>query len=117
MQAAGTASQSSPAMVKMMIFLSRRQDMTREAFADWWLHSHRPLAERLPGLRRHCFNLLPEGGPFDAVVEQWFDGEAEAAACYDSPEGRAVALDSLNNVSSRLRLAVEERVFALTARP
>lgn len=102
-------------MVKMMIFLSRRQDMTREAFAHWWLHRHRPLAERLPGLARHCFNLLPEGGPFDAVVEQWFETEAAASACYDTPEGRAVAGDSLENVSARIRLAVEEADFDLAA--
>jgi uncharacterized protein (TIGR02118 family) len=106
-------------MVKMMIFLSRREGMTREAFADWWLHRHRPLAERLPGLRRHCFNLLPQGGPFDAVVEQWFDTEADAAGCYETAEGRAVAADSLENVTSRLRLAVEESAFTLAepARP
>ena len=100
-------------MVKMMIFLTRRDGMTRDAFARWWLDDHRPLAERLPGLRRHSFNLLPEGAAFDAVVEQWFDSEAAAIGCYDTPEGRAVAADSLERVSSRLRIAVEEWSFVL----
>jgi uncharacterized protein (TIGR02118 family) len=98
-------------MVKMMIFLTRRDDMTREAFAAWWLDAHRTLAERLPGLRRHTFNLLPDGSPFDAVVEQWFDTEAIALRAYDSPEGRAVAADSLAHVRARLRLAAQEHVF------
>jgi uncharacterized protein (TIGR02118 family) len=100
-------------MVKMMIFLKRREGMTREAFADWWLGRHRRLAERLVGLRRHCFNLLPDGGPYDAVVEQWFETEADAAGCYETPEGRAVAADSLEAVSARLRVGVEEWAFAV----
>ena len=99
-------------MAKMMIFLTRRETMTRAAFARWWLQQHRPLAERLPGLERHSFNLLPEGAMFDAVVEQWFASEADAIACYDTPEGRAVAADSLAHVASRVRLAVEEWAFA-----
>ena len=98
-------------MVKMMIFLTRREGMTRDAFATWWLQEHRHLAERLVGLRRHCFNLLPEGSAFDAVVEQWFETEGAAMGCYDTPEGRVVAADSLEHVSSRLRLAAEESVF------
>jgi len=101
-------------MVKMMIFLTRREGLTQGEFADWWLQRHRPLAERLSGLRRHAFNLLPEGGPFDALVEQWFETEAAALACYDTSEGRAVAADSLAMVSSRLRLTVEEHAFTVT---
>ncbi len=104
-------------MVKMMIFLKRREGTTREAFADWWLTRHRPLAGRLGGLTRHCFNLLPEGSPFDAIVEQWFDTEADAEGCYDTPEGRAVAADSLQNVSARARVRAEERVFIPAASP
>ncbi len=98
-------------MVKMMIFLKRGEGITREAFADWWLNRHRPLAEGLAGLRRHAFNLLPEGSPFDAVVEQWFETTADATGCYDTPEGRAVAADSQAQVSLRVRLAADEWTF------
>jgi len=96
-----------------MIFLSRAERLDRQAFADWWLERHKPLAERLPGLQRHCFNLLPEGAPFDAVVEQWFADEAAAVACYDTPEGRAVAEDSAAHVRFRLRVEAVEQGFPI----
>jgi len=98
-------------MVKMMIFLRRRTDLDRASFAQWWLDRHRPLAERLPGLRRYVFNLLPDGGPYDAVVEQWFESDEAAAFAYAGVEGRDVAADSLAHVSDRLRLRVEEHAF------
>ncbi len=100
-------------MKKYMIFLTRRADLDREAFAQWWLTRHRLLAERLPGLRRHDFNLLPEGSPFDAVVEQWFDSEAEAMSAYDGEVGAAVAADSRANVSRRVRLEAEAYEYPL----
>lgn len=100
-------------MVKMMIFLSRAEGLDRSAFAAWWLDRHRPLAESLPGLERHSFNLLPEGAPFDAVVEQWFATKEAAQACYESPEGRAVTQDSAAHVSFRTRVEADEHSFAI----
>ncbi len=97
--------------MKAMIFLSRRADLSREAFADWWLNSHRPLAAQLPGLVRHTFNLLPDDAPFDAIVEQWFVSAQAAAACYDSPQGQAVAEDSKRHLEGRVRMLVEEHEF------
>lgn len=107
-------------MVKMMIFLSRSEGLDQAAFAAWWLERHRPLAERLPGLQRHAFNLLPEGAPFDAVVEQWFATREAATGCYDTPEGRAVVEDSKAHVRFRVRVEAEEHGFAVApagARP
>lgn len=100
-------------MAKMMIFLRRRADLTPDAFARWWLETHRPLAERLPGLLRHTFNRLPDGAPYDAVVEQWFETADAAAAAYGCPAGEAVARDSAAHVSDRVRVAVEDHDFAL----
>ena len=100
-------------MVKMMIFLKRRADLSHASFARWWLDRHRPMAERLPGLRRHSFNLLPEGSPYDAVVEQWFDTEDAAASAYAGATGRDVAADSLAHVSDRLRVSVEAHDYCL----
>lgn len=100
-------------MVKMMIFLKRRPDLSHASFARWWLDQHRPMAERLPGLRRHCFNLLPEGSPYDAVVEQWFDTEEAADAAYAGATGRDVAADSLAHVSDRSRVKVEAHDYVI----
>lgn len=88
--------------------------MSREAFAAWWLGPHRALAEKLPGLRRHAFNLLPEGGPFDAVVEQWFASADELTGAYATPAGQAVAADSAQHISARHRTLVEEHAFTVS---
>jgi uncharacterized protein (TIGR02118 family) len=100
-------------MVKAMIFLSRREGMSLDQFRHWWLNEHRAMAEQLPGLRKHAFNLLAEG-PFDAVVEQWFESHETMLSSYDTDIGRRVAADSLAHVSARQRVIVEEYCFALT---
>lgn len=97
-------------LVKAMIFLKRRAGLSREAFRDWWLGTHRTLAEGLPGLRRHAFNLL-EDGPYDAVVEQWFDTTGAMVACYDTDAGKAVIANSAAHTANRKRVVVEEFAF------
>jgi uncharacterized protein (TIGR02118 family) len=95
-------------MFKAIILLTRRDDMTREAFADWWLQRHAPMARQLPGLRRLTFNLVTNGGPVDGVSELWFDSQADFEAAYASDTGRAVAADSMAHVARRERLIVDE---------
>lgn len=97
-------------MIKAMIFLKRRPDLTKAEFARWWLESHRPMAEQLPGLKRHAFNLAADG-PYDAVVEQWFESPDAMAWSYETEIGRRVVADSRAHVSDRIRVLVEEFVF------
>jgi uncharacterized protein (TIGR02118 family) len=82
--------------------------MSAEAFADWWLVRHAPLARTLPGLRRLTFNLVTNGGSIDGVSELWFDSQAAFEAAYASDIGKAVAADSLAHVGRRERLFVNE---------
>jgi uncharacterized protein (TIGR02118 family) len=95
-------------MFKAIILLTRRDDMSPEAFADWWLQRHAPLARTLPGLRRLTFNLVTNGGAVDGVSELWFDTQSAFEAAYASESGRAVAADSMAHVARRERLIVEE---------
>jgi uncharacterized protein (TIGR02118 family) len=95
-------------MFKAIILLTRREDMSAEAFADWWLVRHAPLARTLPGLRRLTFNLVTNGGSIDGVSELWFDSQAAFEAAYTSEIGKAVAADSLAHVGRRERLFVDE---------
>ena len=95
-------------MFKAIILLTRRDDMSAEAFADWWLVRHAPLARTLPGLRRLTFNLVTNGGSIDGVSELWFDSQAAFEAAYASDIGKAVAADSLAHVGRRERLFVNE---------
>lgn len=97
-------------MFKVMIGLVRREDMTPEQFRHWWLEEHAPLARTLPDVRRIRFNLVLDG-PFDGVAELWFDSEEAMQASYGSDTGKAVAADSMANVSSRVRMPVEEIVI------
>jgi uncharacterized protein (TIGR02118 family) len=87
--------------------------MSLDAFRSWWIDRHRPMAEKLPGLRRHAFNLLAEG-PYDAVVEQWFESLAAMRASYETEIGRDVVADSRKHVSARERVIAEEFVFEVS---
>ena len=98
-------------MFKAVILLTRREDLTHDAFVDWWLNDHAPLASSLPGLRRLTFNVVDvdaqEAG-IDGISELWFDSQNDFAAAYASEIGVATAADSMAHVSGRVRLFVSE---------
>ncbi len=97
-------------MFKAMILLKRKAGTSRADFAKWLLEQHRPLAEQLPGLKRSVFNLVSEDSPevCDGVSELWFETRADFDAAYATDIGKGVAADSINNVSDRTRLFVDE---------
>ena len=102
-------------MVKVIILLARRDDLSREDFTRYTRDQHLPLVAKLPGLRRLVVNHVlpdPNGPPpvYDAVAEDWFDDLAAMGAAFESPEGQAVLADAPNFLDmTRLQvLAVEE---------
>ncbi len=101
-------------MMKAVILLTRRENMTHEEFVSWWLGQHRALASRLPGLRRAVFNVVdsPEPGDADGISELWFDSREEFDAAYASEIGQEVVADSMANVAGRVRMFVDEHVIA-----
>jgi uncharacterized protein (TIGR02118 family) len=74
-------------MIKVIVVLPRRNDMSREDFQRYLREIHLPLVARIPGMRRLVINwVLPDpSGPapdYDAVAEDWFDDtQAMEAAC------------------------------------
>jgi uncharacterized protein (TIGR02118 family) len=102
-------------MMKALIFLKRRADLSQPEFREWWLDRHRLLAEKLPGLSYHALHVLPTNAPYDVVVEQAFETAEAMNACYDTDAGRAVIADSIAHTSYRLRMAVESYGFRVTA--
>jgi uncharacterized protein (TIGR02118 family) len=97
-------------MFKAIILLTRREDTSHEAFREWWLERHAPLARQLPGVRRLVFDVVEDGSaPYDGVSELWFDDLDAFEAAYASAIGARVAADSMAHVSARIRLFVEER--------
>jgi uncharacterized protein (TIGR02118 family) len=98
-------------MFKAMIALTRAEGQTAEGFVDWWTVQHAPLARQLPGLRKAVFNVVTESSEPDApdgIAELWFDTRADFEAAYATDIGKAVAQDSLDNVSARVRYLIDE---------
>jgi uncharacterized protein (TIGR02118 family) len=101
-------------VVRVIVLLPRRGDMSREDFQQYLRETHLPLVTKLPGLRRSVLNwVLPDPNEpppaYDAVAEDWFDDPAAMGAALTSPEGQAVAADVPNFLDpSRFALLVVE---------
>ena len=80
-------------MIKLLMCLTRRSDLTREQFQDYWQHNHGPFFMENAGVMRakryvqsHTISsplndgmresrgLAPE---YDGVAEVWFESEAD----------------------------------------
>ncbi len=85
-------------MVKFIVVLYRRPEMTAEEFRQHLEQVHGPLAKKLPGLRRYFQNYpLPDSKrrspEWDAIVELYFDSREAMEAAWESPEGAASDTD------------------------
>ena len=83
-------------MIKIMLLVSRRPDVSREEFRRYYEEHHAPLAAtRLPFLVRYVRNYVVDEFradiDCDCVTEFWFDhpGPWREAARRDSPRGLA----------------------------
>ena len=109
-------------MVKIVLLLHRRADLSVDEFRRYWHDTHRPLLERLPGLRRLVLNdVLPgRDGPepaCDGIAEDWFDSLEAMQAAFASPEAEAVTADVVNflDLSRFQMLMVAEQEISLAA--
>ncbi len=94
-------------MIKLIMCLCRRPDLTREQFQDYWLNKHGPFFNKnADGMRakryvqshtldtplndgmRTSRGMLPE---YDGVAEVWFESEEDLMAAMSSPEGRRLS--------------------------
>jgi len=86
------------AVVKFVVVLSKRRDLSEEKFREFFREVHRPLALRIPGLLRHVVNFpaadeTRKHPQWDAIVELYFEGREAMEAAWRSPEGVASTLD------------------------
>jgi uncharacterized protein (TIGR02118 family) len=101
-------------MIKVIVLLPRRSDMSRDDFERYMRETHLPLVAGIPGMRRLVVNwVLPDpSGPvagYDAVAEDWFDDAQAMGAAFASPEGKAVVDDTPNFLDmSRFQLLVTD---------
>ncbi len=111
-------------MIKIMLLLHRRPDLSVEEFRRYWHTEHQALLMRLPGLRGLVLNDVLPGldgapGPCDGIAEDWFDSPEAMQMAFASVEGQAVAVDTPNFLDpTRLQILVvnEQGVPLLVAR-
>ena len=100
-------------MIKLTFALTRRPDLTREAFQAYWLHHHAPLVKTCQHalrIRRYVqlHSLPPEISadlrasrnapePFDGVAQLWWDSLEDVAAATATQEGQAAGLALLQD--------------------
>jgi uncharacterized protein (TIGR02118 family) len=94
-------------MLKFVVVLYRRPDLSPEAFFANLRDEHGPLAERIPGLRRYIQNhVVPdpkrEHPGWDAVIELYWDDWASMEDAWATPEGQA-ATDHLRRLADLSR--------------
>ena len=91
-------------MIKLVMCLRRREDLTREEFQDYWLNKHGAFFQKNAGAMRakkyvqaHTIETpLNEGmrssrgmePEYDGVAEVWFDSEEDLMEAMSSPEGQ-----------------------------
>jgi len=79
-------------MLKMMVVLYKRREMTEVDFRKYLVEVHGVLARRLPGLRKYVQNhVLPDAKRkhpgWDAIVELYFDDGASMERAWATPQG------------------------------
>jgi uncharacterized protein (TIGR02118 family) len=90
-------------MVKLIYCISKKPELSVEAFQTYWRDTHGPIAGRIPGLRRYVqCHVIPAlyGGTatpaFDGAAELWFDDLDALRTAMQSPETRAALEDEKN---------------------
>jgi len=83
---------------KALYLVKRRSDFTYEAFAEYQVKTHVPLALQLPGLQRYELDLFRPAAdgaeqPFDAVATVWFADRAAHDAALASEAGERARAD------------------------
>lgn len=99
-------------MFKLIILLKKKQSMSDEEFAKYWLDVHAPLAKKMPGLRKYVVNVVrrpPNREPdYNGVVELWFDNVQAMKDAFRSDEGRATQKDTEKFTSHLTTLYIDE---------
>jgi uncharacterized protein (TIGR02118 family) len=99
-----------PPRFKYTAGLKRRADMSREAFAHWWLERHVPYVKQFPAMRKYRVSLVGSGPEtvVDGLAEVWFDDLATLRRVTASEVVKKAQQHSVAHTSDRIRLVVEE---------
>jgi len=96
----------------MVILLKKKDSLTDQEFAKYWLEKHAPLAKKMPGLRKYVANVVqrpPNREPdYDGVVELWFDDRDSMKKAFTSTEGLATQKDTESFTRELTTLYIDE---------
>ena len=100
-------------MIKLVMCLRRRSDLTREEFQDYWLNKHGHFFMENAGdmrakkyVQSHTLESpLNEGmrvsrgmqPDYDGVAEVWFESEEDLMEAMSSPEGQKLGTELLKD--------------------
>ena len=103
-------------MIKLVALVRRRPDLDPEAFRDYWLKMHAPLAAAIPGMRGYRINIAGDSGtqppaPYDGSAEIWFEDRAAMEAGLGSEQGRIAGEDTAHFADSIEFLLTEEHII------
>jgi uncharacterized protein (TIGR02118 family) len=114
-------------MLKLSVFLTRRDDLTHDEFTDYWTQKHTPLLASLPpgAVQVHRYvQLLPTQdvilgvttADYDGVAELWVASVDEAASWFTSEAYRTdIAADEenfLDRSKTRFLYSTESVIFS-----
>lgn len=89
-------------MVRVHIWMRRKEGMTPQEFQEYWLTDHAPIArDGYEGLRGYTVNVVtrvPEGqeAPYDGVAELWWDTREDFSADMKSEAAKRATEDLAN---------------------
>lgn len=96
--------------------MKKRETLSEQEFAKYWLEKHAPLARKMPGLRRYVVNVVrkpPNREPdYHGVVELWFDDIDSMKKGFASPEGLNTQRDTEAFASKLITLYIDEHEIA-----
>jgi len=103
-------------MVRVHIWLRKKEGMSVEEFRDYWVRTHAPIArdgyDRLRGYAIDVVTHVPEGqeAPYDGIAEMTWDTREDFSADMKS-EAAMTATDDLANFTSAFGLLFVEPVL------
>ena len=96
--------------------MNKKDGLTDQEFAKYWLETHAPLAKKMPGLRKYVVNVVkrpPKREPeYEGIVELWFEDNNSMKNAFASPEGLATQKDTENFTRKLTTLYIDEHVIA-----
>jgi len=108
-------------MIKSLSLLTRRPELTHDAFVKHWLDIHGPLALKVPGLRRYVQSHITGERTrpdipateveVDGIAETWFDDLDAMALSNASPEAKALHTDGALFIGRIKSFVTEEKVI------